>query len=323
LNVASIFERIHHRLTRSPANSLSGSSSGLFEISGEELARQLSSLPDYRVLRRIDANLGVERLRATAVGECIAAIVDTETTGLDPTKDRIIEIAVQRVIFNEGQNIVEIERARSWLEDPQRPLTAEISRLTNLVDRDLSGQWFDDDAILEMISDCDIIIAHNAAFDRPFLDGRFPSLSNLPWGCSLSQLDWRNLGYDGRALGHLVLQSGRFFDGHRAGNDVNALVTLLGTMAPDGRIILAHLLDRCRRDSYRIEAVSAPFEAKDALKARGYRWDAERRYWWRELEASELSSEEDWLEREVYRGRGRSRSIPITPRTRFKRNGEV
>lgn len=289
--------------------------------SGEELALRLSSMPGYRVLREIDANAGVQQLRAPAAGERIAAVIDTETTGLDPTTDRIIEIAVQRVIFDVGQRIVEIECARSWLEDPQRPLTADISRLTGLADRDLVGQRFDEEAILAMIGEADIIVAHNAAFDRPFIDRRFPSLSNLPWACSLSQLDWRDLGYDGRALGHLVLQSGRFFDGHRARNDTIALVTLLGTTAPDGRTILAHLLDRCERDSHRIEAIGAPFEAKDGLKSRGYKWDAGRRYWWREVEASELSSEEEWLEREVYRGRGRPRAIPITPSTRFKRDG--
>ena len=276
-------------------------------------------MPGYRVLREVDANAGVERLRATVAGERIAAVVDTETTGLDPTNDRIIEIAIQRMIFDGRKRIVEIERARSWLEDPQRPLSVDISRLTGLFDRDLCGQRFDDEAILEMVGASDIVIAHNAAFDRPFLDRRFPSLSDFPWACSLSQLDWRDLGYDGRALGHLVLQSGWFFDGHRAGNDTSALITLLGTMAPDGRSVLAHLLDRCERDSHRIEAIGAPFEAKDGLKSRGYKWDAVRRHWWREVEASELSHEEDWLETEVYRGRGRPRSIPITPRTRFKR----
>lgn len=278
-------------------------------------------MPGYRVLREVDARAGVQRLRATVGGERIAAVVDTETTGLDPTNDRIIEIAIQRMIFDGEKRIVEIERARSWLEDPQRPLSADISRLTGLVDHDLSGQRFDDEAILEMVGTSDFVIAHNAAFDRPFLDQRYPSLSDFPWACSLSQLDWRGLGYDGRALGHLVLQSGWFFDGHRAANDTRALVTLMGTLARDGRPILAHLLDRCERDSHRIDATGAPFEAKDDLKLRGYRWDATRRLWWREVESSELSREEGWLEREVYRGRGGPRSIPITSRTRFKRDG--
>ena len=279
-------------------------------------------MPGYRVLREVDTNAGVERLRATVAGERIAAVVDTETTGLNPTNDRIIEVAIQRMIFDGDKRIVEIERARSWLEDPQRPLSADISRLTGLLDHEVRGQRFDDGAILEMVGASDIVIAHNAAFDRPFLDRRFPSLSDSPWACSLSQLDWRELGYDGRALGHLVLQSGWFFNGHRAGSDTSALITLLGNTAPDDRTILAHLLQRCERDSYRVDAIGAPFEAKDGLKARGYRWDAARRWWWREVEASELSREEEWLEREVYRGRGRPQSIPITPKTRFKREDQ-
>lgn len=319
--MAGFFDRIRYLLEASPAGYAGGRSSGSDERSGEELARVLSSIPGYRVLRAVDTNAGVERLRNAVAGERIAAVVDTETTGLDPTDDRIIEIAIQRMIFDGGKRIVEIERARSWLEDPQRPLSADISKLTGLVDSDLRGQRFDDDAIQEMVNASCIVIAHNAAFDRPFLDQRFPSLSDLPWACSLSQLNWRDLGYDGRSLGHLVLQSGWFFDGHRAGNDTSALITLLGTMAPDGRSVLAHLLDRCERDSHRIDAIGAPFEAKGELKSRGYKWDAVRRHWWREVEASELSHEVDWLEKEVYRGRGHPRSIPITPRTRFKREG--
>jgi len=317
--VAGIFDRIRHRLASSPADSWGRRSLGPDELSGEDLALRLSTMPGYRVLRKVDTNAGVERLRATVDGEHIAAVVDTETTGLDPTNDRIIEVAVQRVIFNGDKCIVEIERARSWLEDPQRPLSADISRLTGLVDHDLCGQRFDDEAILEFVGASEIVIAHNAAFDRPFLDRRFPSLSDFPWACSLSQLDWRDLGYDGRALGHLVLQSGWFFDGHRAGSDTSALIKLLGTTAPDGRSVLAHLLERCERESHRIDAIGAPFEAKDELKSRGYKWDAARRHWWREVEAPEVSHEEDWLKTEVYRGQGRPRSVPITPRTRFKR----
>ncbi len=183
-----------------------------------------------------------------------------------------------------------------------------------------SRQSFNDEAIVAMIGGADIVIAHNAAFDRPFLDRRFPQLDGLPWACSLSQLDWNEMGYDGRALGHLLLQSSRFFEGHRAGNDTNALATLLGTAAADGRTILAHLLESCERESVRIDAAGAPFEAKDALKVRGCRWDAARRIWWREFDYAETATERTWLDQHVYRGRGGPQLVAITPRTRFKRD---
>ena len=285
----------------------------------EELARLLSSHPDYRVLKAIDPEAGVDWLRRPTHGERMAVVVDTETTGLDLSADRIIEVAVQRFTFNADHHIVEIEQPRSWLEDPQRSLPESIARLTGISDSDLKGQRFDDEAIVAMIGGADIVIAHNAAFDRPFFDRRFPELGGLPWACSLSQIDWRSLGFDGRALGHLLLQSGRFFVGHRAGNDTNALATLLGSFAPDGRTILAHLLESCERNAVRIEATGAPFEAKDALKARYYRWNAARRVWWRELDATEVTAERTWLDQHVYFGRGGPQLSGVNPRNRFKR----
>lgn len=287
----------------------------------EVLAQALEARPDFRVLRAIKTDAGVARLRPIRPGERIAAVIDTETTGLDPSQDRIIEVAIQRLIFDGRGQIVEVERSSAWLEDPQRPLSTTITDLTGLRDGDLRGSRFDDDVIVESLREADLIIAHNAAFDRPFMDRRFPRLGNASWACSLSQLDWRSLGYDGRTLGHLLLQSGRFFDGHRAMNDTQALTTLLGTLAPDGRTILSHLLDRCEQDSIRFEAIGAPFEAKNALKARGYRWDGGRRIWSREVEVGDSVGEADWLLREVYRGRGGPRQIDVTSRTRFSGGG--
>lgn len=286
----------------------------------EDLARLLSSHPDYRVLKAIDPEAGVDRLSRAAHGERVAAVVDIETTGLDRNADSIIEVAVQRFTFNAAHRIIQIEQPRSWLEDPQRSLPKSIARLTGISDLDLKGQQFDDEAIVAMLGGADIVIAHNAGFDRPFLDRRFPELDGLPWACSLSQVDWRSLGFDGRALGHLLLQSGRFFEGHRAGNDTNALATLLGTLARDGRTILAHLLESCERNAVRIEATAAPFEAKDALKARDYRWNAARRVWWRELDVAEVTAERTWLDQHVYLGRGAPQLAEVNPRNRFKRD---
>ncbi len=318
--MTGLFGRIIGSLVTLPVKR-SENTSECANLDYEILANQLSTNPHYRVLRAINSDAGVEKLSPLALGTRVAAVVDTETTGLDPAADQIVELAVQRFTFDAEHRIVEVERPRSWLEDPRRPLPGKIARLTGISDGDLSGQRFDDETIVAIIGRADIVIAHNAAFDRPFLERRFPLLDNLPWACSLSQLDWLDLGYDGRALGHLLLQSGWFFEGHRAGNDTSALVTLLGTVAPDGRAILAHLMENCDRESVRIDAVGAPYSAKDLLKGHGYRWDPTRRLWWREIDDAETALETAWLDQHVYDGRGRPQLVSITPRTRFKRVG--
>jgi len=190
--------------------------------------------------------------------------------------------------------------------------------LTGLSDKDLRGQAFDDEAIIALIVDSDLVIAHNAAFDRPFLERRFPSLKQKAWACSLTQIDWLALGFDGRSLGHLLVQSGRFFEGHRAANDTAALTTLLGFELTDGRTVLSHLLDRCEVDSIQVDAINAPFEAKDMLKGKGYRWDPERRFWGREVDKKDLTEEMDWLDQYVYQGHGKANFRTITPCERFK-----
>lgn len=287
---------------------------------GEALAEQLSQVPGYKVLRAITKIEEVDRLPEPQSGERIAVVVDTETTGLNFASDRIIELAAQRFIFDEKGRILIREHPKTWLEDPQEPLPPRIVMLTGLSDAILSGKRFDTLEITAALKDADLIIAHNAAFDRPFIDARFPELGACAWACSLEQLDWLKLGFDGRALGHLLYQRGWYFDGHRAENDVRALTQLLAETLADGHTILARLLECCEADSVRIAATGAPFEAKDALKKRGYRWDAQQRSWWREVSAEEREAETAWLDQMIYRGRGAPAIRIITPQNRFTRS---
>ena len=51
-------------------------------------------------------------------------------------------------------------------------------------------------------------------------------------------------------------------------------------------------------------ATQAPFDAKDVLKARAYRWDAEKRVWHTRLkDEAQLAAELEWLKAAVYGGR--------------------
>ncbi|POR54091.1 DNA polymerase-3 subunit epsilon [Bosea psychrotolerans] len=284
----------------------------------ERLARRLEKEAGYRVLRELPVDQGVDRLELPHSDLRIGVSLDVETTGLSPQHDRIVELAIKRFTFDSSGKIHSVERERSWQEDPGGPMPPRVSRLTGLTDAQLRGRQFDDDAIAEFLGRCELVIAHNAKFDRPFFESRFPNLRNLAWACSLTQLDWLDLGFDGRALGHLLFQSGWYFAGHRAAGDVCALTKLLGQQALDGRSVLSHLLAVCDRVTFRLDAVGAPFESKDLLKNRAYQWSVEERFWWREIDEDALVQEKQWLESNVYFGRGSPKVQEIRPNNRFR-----
>ena len=128
--------------------------------------------------------------------------------------------------------------------------------------------------------------------------------------------------FDGRALGWLVAQAGWFFGAHRATNDVDAVIALLCHEMADGRTALAQLVDSADCPTVRIEAVGADFHVKDGLRGRGYRWNAEDKVWWKEIAASDLSSEEFWLACNVYAPSLRPRALgpkltEVTARKRY------
>lgn len=96
--------------------------------------------------------------------------VDCETTGKDWASDEVIEIALLPFTYTLEGHIVEVlvDEAQSYRRDPGRPLSAEITSLTGLTDNDVRGQHIDVEAADALIAGSDLLIAHNARFDRPF-----------------------------------------------------------------------------------------------------------------------------------------------------------
>jgi DNA polymerase-3 subunit epsilon len=269
-----------------------------------ELATALDRLEDFRVLRRM-----VPMERRIPRGSCADALsgvaIDVETTGLDHRRDVIIELAMRPFLVDAEFRIVDVGEAFSWFEDPGFPLTPEISALTRIDDAMVRGRSIHDGTAGSLLLAADFVVAHNSAFDRPFLERRLPEAVGRPWICSMREIDWRSHGFEGRSLGHLLLQRGLFFAAHRAHVDVDALLHLLDLRFEDtGETALQEALRRGALPTFVVRAVDAPFCAKDLLKARGYRWAADRRHWWREVGEEELDAEVRWAEAEVYAGDG-------------------
>jgi len=269
----------------------------------EALARQLEAHPDYRVLRRLQPRLQF----APAAGAVRRVLLlDTETTGLDASRDKVIELALLRVDVDAatGQPCGAV-LVYDGLEDPGMPISREIEQLTGISDAMVRGQRLDEARVAELMDGVELVIAHNAAFDRPFVEARLPAFGRLDWACSFADIDWKNEGRSSAKLENLALAHGWFYDAHRAEMDCHALLAVLAQPLPQAQQTgLARLLVAGKQTSYRLQATAAPFEAKDLLKARGYRWNAEQRVWQTLLaDAPALQAECDWLRSAVYGGR--------------------
>jgi DNA polymerase III subunit epsilon len=270
------------------------------EIDEERCAAILDASDDYRVLRRF---VPTERYaEPNDFQKKVGLVLDTETTGLDPSRDEIIELGLCAFEYDLAGRVYRVVQAESFFEQPANPIPAEIVRLTGINDEMVAGQKFPDGHIDELISKTDLIIAHNASFDRPFCENRFAWASSKPWACSLGEIDWRDeLGAPSAALQCLAWQFGFFFEGHRAVADCRALLHILA-MDVDGQTILSRLLLQARQPSFRIYAVNSPFETKDTLKVRGYRWDASISTWYRDIGERDRDMELQWLKTEILQG---------------------
>lgn len=272
-------------------------------LDAEAMAKVLEAHPDYRLQRRLQPRLQWPQ----ATGETTRVVVlDTETTGLDQGKDAIIELALLCVDIDNATGLpVGDVQVFDELEDPGRPIPKEVVALTGITDADVRGKRINEARVLELLQDADLVIAHNAGFDRPFAERRLARFSDLRWACSFADIDWKAQGHSSSKLESLAQALGWFYDAHRAEMDCHALLAVLAAPLPKlPHTGLAHLLEAAQTPSYRLQATMAPFDAKDLLKARGYRWNAEQRVWGTRLnDADSLAAEFAWLKDKVYSNR--------------------
>nr|WP_144063054.1 3'-5' exonuclease [Halomonas anticariensis] len=278
---------------------------------------------DYRLLQRIPITrpntiLPIE-LNPSVGDERPLVIVDVETTGLDPSSDKIIELGLVRGTFSpSAERITSILESHSQFEDPGIPIPEVITSITSITDQDVAGQHIDDAWLGMMLQGDPLVIAHNAQFDRGFIEARFPACDKQVWACSLSGVDWKSLGYEARKLEYLLLKQGYFYQGHRAEVDCLATAWLLYCQSESFSLLLAS----ARQKTVIVRALGAPIEVKDILKSRGYRWhngnNGRSKCWWTIVTESSLQAEQEFLNKTYHNGAQLAHYQAQTARTRFK-----
>ncbi len=269
----------------------------------EALTRELEQSEDYKILRRLKPREFINTPDGTPTK--LGIFLDLETTGLNSSTDEIIEIAMVPFTFSADGRIFEIREAFQALRQPRSPITSEITQLTGLTNEMLAGKSVDPADVTAFAAPAALIIAHNARFDRPFSENFCDVFTTKPWACSMSHIPWKDEGFDGTRLSYLLVGFGLFYDAHRATNDCLAGIEVLSRRLPkSNELALARLLTEARKATCRIWAENSPYDFKDILKARGYRWNAgdngKPKSWYADIGEDNLDAELAFLRTEIY-----------------------
>lgn len=208
-------------------------------------------------------------------------ILDTETSGLDPAKDQLLEVGL---VLWSVEHCTTVASA-SWLiygtENPAQaingipPAVLVEGRDRGLVVTEIIDVWAES---------ADAIAAHGD-FERQW----FADLGR-PWIDTCWDIDWpRASSADSRKVHALCLAHGlAVLDAHRALPDCQLLARLLERVAELGHDV-GRLLERAMRPKVKVVSL-APFSEKDTVKLAGFRWSPERKEWWRMMPVEDVAA---------------------------------
>ena len=152
------------------------------------------------------------------------AVVDTETSGTGP-EDRILEFGL--VMLEHGAHQTRIVWGHSALHDEGPPSTLEAFSIHGITDQQRRGMVVPQ-KMMDHLKRANLVVAHNASFDRAMLRRTATWTNDLPWRCSVRQIKWRkeNISFVGLSS---LLDRYKIHrtTGHRALDDALGLAKLM------------------------------------------------------------------------------------------------
>ena len=256
-----------------------------------------------------------DRLSAARTG----IILDSETTGLEAT-DEVVELAMLRFRFDE-QGILALDEVFNELREPGVPISEGASRVTGITAETVAGKRITDDQVAQFLTGAELVVAHNAGFDRPMVERTFPGagFDEIAWHCSLAQVDWEERGKKGRSLESVVLSEGYVYGSHRADADVFATAFALNSGSEETSF--SEMLRKGAVETIKVVAESYDFSEtrNTALKNAGFRFSMDgseslglKKMWYKEVQNTpeETLAVSDLLRsREVF---GKEMSLPAS-----------
>lgn len=204
------------------------------------------------------------------------AILDTETTGLDPTKDRCIEIAV---MLYDVQHAAPIASFASLIQSGDGNAAEAINGIKPAMVAEAQPAETVWRAVKWLIAPATLIVAHKAEFDRDFV----PDFGK-PWVCSKVDIKWPNK-MRGEHLVQLALGLGLgVASAHRASADVDTLARIFTRCAEildkTGMHDLEGMLRHACRPKVKFIA-EVSYDDRELAKQHGFSWNKDAKQWYR------------------------------------------
>lgn len=295
----------------------------------EEALLVLAKDENHQVLKRVPEMMLDEAVKNSAT-TFNALVVDLETMGLNPKADEILEIGILSFAFDKANGIIGVTKTYNELQQPSKPIPEEITKITGISDEDVKGKNIDWQHVSTMLENAHLIICHNSSFDRNFLELQTPKdisekIKSLPFACTLKDIDWQAFGFESSKLDYLNWKLGYFYKGHRALTDCYATYNLLFSFPK----AFEALKERVRSKDVLLCASYAPFDKKDLLKERKYRWSDGSgnlpKAWYSTIPFEEIEKEHSWLDELIYERNGMAKTLPqakIGAKERFSLRAE-
>ena len=213
-------------------------------------------------------------------------ILDTETSGLDPSKDRLLEVGL---VLYSLEHAAVIQAASLLVSQPTEdldPASVDVHGIPfALLNSGLKTESVTK-AVRQFASKADAFVAHHSDFDAQWLDAT--TRDALPWICTCNDLTWPKKG-NSKSLTSVALAHGvGVVDAHRALSDCLTIARILTRVSEMGHD-LATFLAPGLRPKCRVVSL-AGFDDKDLVKANGFGWDPKGKVWWRKMALEDVAS---------------------------------
>ena len=172
--------------------------------------------------------------KSICISKVRLAIIDVETTGLDPAEHELIGLSLYRVeVDSISGDLLQIVDCYSGQREPTKPFPPDLDKVIGMSEACFAGKEFDISRIREILIGCELLIGHNASFDRAFLAPHVSFPCQCPWACSLTDIDWFNTEQQTSAsVDHLLSFYKLKASSGTSADDCRALIEILARPLP-------------------------------------------------------------------------------------------